>query len=89
MPGKKTTSSDTCNFWYWKSRFFKREHHWNTYIDQQETNQSGGDLTTNENSNCITEKYTKNGNLKVYNLPALDKTKYEPLQFLRSSYDTA
>ena len=53
----------------------------------QETNQSGGGLTTNETSDCITEEEAINGNLKVYNLPALDKTKFDPLQFLSSNYD--
>lgn len=47
----------------------------------QETNQSGGGLTTNETSDCITEEEAINGNLKVYNLPALDKTKLIPYNF--------
>ena len=45
----------------------------------QETNQSGGGFTTNETSDCVTEEEAKNGNLKVYNLPASDKTKFDPL----------
>ena len=55
--------------------------------DLQETNQSGGGLTTNETSDCITEEEAINENLKVYNLPALDKAKCDPLQFLSSNYD--
>lgn len=56
-------------------------------IDPQKTNQTGGGLTTNETSNCVTEEEAINGNLRVYNLPAADKTKFDPLQFLRSNYD--
>ena len=45
----------------------------------QETNQSRGGFTTNETSDCVTEEEAINGNLKVYNLPASDKTKFDPL----------
>lgn len=55
--------------------------------EQEENNQTGGGHTTDETSDCITEEEAINGNLKVYNLPALDKTKYDPLQFLHSKYD--
>ena len=37
----------------------------------QETNQSGGGLTTNKTNDCITEEEAINGDLKVYNLPPL------------------
>ena len=53
----------------------------------QETNQSGGGFTTNETIDCVTEEEAINGNLKVYNLPALDKTKFDSLQFLSSNYE--
>lgn len=53
----------------------------------KENYQIGGGLTTNDSSECITEDEAINGNLKVYNLPALNKTKFDPLQFLRSNYD--
>jgi hypothetical protein len=56
-------------------------------IEPRESYQTGGGLTSNETSDCITEEEAINGNLKVYNLPALDKTKFDPLQFLNSRYD--
>lgn len=55
--------------------------------EPQENNQIGGGPTTNETSNCITEDEAINGNLKVYNFPAWNKTKFDPLQFLRFNYD--
>ena len=45
----------------------------------QETDQSGGGFTTSETRDCVTEEETINGNLKVYNLPDSDKTKFDPL----------
>lgn len=53
----------------------------------QASNQTGGGQTAYETNDCITEEEAINGNLKVYNLPALDKTKFDPLQFLHSKYD--
>lgn len=48
--------------------------------EQEENNQTGGGHTTDETSDCITEEEAINGNLKVYNLPALAKTKYDRSQ---------
>lgn len=48
----------------------------------QESNLTGGGLTTNETNDRITEDEVINGNLNINNLLALDKTNFEPLQFL-------
>lgn len=53
----------------------------------QASNQTRGDLTAFETNDCIAEDEVINWNLKVYNLSALDKTKFDPLQFLHSKYD--
>lgn len=55
--------------------------------EPQENNQTGGGPATNETSDCITEDEAINGNLKVYNFPAHNKTKFDPLQFLNSNYE--
>ena len=52
-----------------------------------ENNQIGGGENEKEAAQCITEEEAINGNLKVYRFPAQDKTKLDPLNFLRSNYD--
>jgi hypothetical protein len=47
----------------------------------------GGGENKNENVECISEEEAINGNLKVYHYPAQDKTKFDPLSFLRSKFD--
>ena len=56
-------------------------------ITTQGSNQTGGGITTDETGDCITEEEAINGNLKIYNFPAQNKTKFDPLQSLRSNYD--
>lgn len=53
----------------------------------QASNQTVGGQTAYETNDCITEDEAINGNIKVYNLPALDKTIFDSLQFLHSKYD--
>lgn len=53
----------------------------------QASNQTGGGQTAYETNDCITEDEAINGNLKVYDLPALDKTKFDPQQFFHSKYE--
>lgn len=55
--------------------------------EPQETNQTRGGFASNETSAWITEDEAINENLKVYNVPAHNKTKFDPFQFLHSYYD--
>lgn len=72
----------------WESRHYK---HYITVNNEnnveksrmpQESNPTGGGLTTNETNDWITEDEVINRNLNINNLLALDKTNFEPLQFL-------
>lgn len=47
--------------------------------EPKENNQSRGGPTTNKTSDCITEDEAFNRNFKVYNSPAHNKTKFDPL----------
>lgn len=47
--------------------------------EPKENNQSRGGPATNKTSDCITEDEAFNSNFKVYNFPAHNKTKFDPL----------